>query len=96
MKSREDIDLMNPNELVAWFMMGSYLYYIEGTQIMSDPDFDYLVQRLKTNWDNSDHPNKKYITQSHLDASTGYDIPYPSIVKYASLSYIKELQNESR
>ncbi|OUU74720.1 MAG: hypothetical protein CBC29_06215 [Methylococcaceae bacterium TMED69] len=95
MKSKKEISEMPPNQLVSWFMMASYAYYIEGTSVMSDYDFDYLVERLKENWTQIDHPHKKHITESHLDAGTGYDIHYPMMVKFATLHYLRE-QNECR
>lgn len=81
MKSRADIDKMSPSQLVSWFMIGSYAYYKLGRQLMDDPEFDYLVNRLKKDWPNINHPHTKLIKKSHLEASTGYDIEYPNIVK---------------
>ena len=85
-----EIQDMSPNRLVSWFMMASYAYYVLGKPIMEDPSFDYLVQRLKDCYDEADHIHKKYITKGHLDAGTGYDIIYPSMVKGATKQYMKE------
>ena len=52
MKTTEDIKNMHPDALVSWFMIGSYAYYDLNKNVMSDYDFDYLVQRLKDEWDN--------------------------------------------
>ena len=56
---------------------------------MKDTTFDYLTKRLKREWKNTDHPHKALITHSHLNAATGYDIQYPTIVKYAALEYLR-------
>ena len=90
MISRQDVYSMTPNQLVSWFMISGYGYYIVSQRVMEDPDFDYLVERLKKHWDEIDHPHKKLITQSHLDAATAYDISYPTIVKYAHRSYLEK------
>ena len=88
MKTRDDIDAMTPNGLVSWFLIGCYAYYELSKPVMTDADFDYMVQKLKEEWDIADHPHKELITESHLDATTGYDIQYPNIVKYSTVGYI--------
>ena len=97
MKTYDDVAAMSPNMLVSWFMMASYAYYRLGdaTEIMTDQTFDYLVSRLKDVYDEADHPHKIHVTREHLEAGTGYDIVYPTIVKNAYASYVREY-NESR
>lgn len=85
-----DVNEMSPNKLVSWFMIGSYAYYRLGVRVMEDSDFDFLVQRLKASYNDVDHPHKKFITMEHLDAGTGYDIRFPTIVKHATHNYLKE------
>ena len=89
LKKKKDVKNMSPNELVSWFLMASYVYYDLGKRIMSDHVFDYLTNRLKENWDAADHSHKALINKSHLDATTGYDIKYPSIAKYSALEYLR-------
>ena len=91
MKTIIDIENMSPNQLVSWFMISSYAYYVVGGtgQVMDDLTFDVLVKRLKEKYDDADHPHKKFITPEHLDAGTGFDIPYPNIVKHAYYGYVK-------
>ena len=91
MKSRTDISRMSANQLVSWFMIGSYAYYRLGERVMEDQDFDFLVLRLKEEYDNADHYHKDYITEDHLNAGTGYDIKFPTIVKHAYYSYMREI-----
>ena len=90
MKSKEDINNMRPNQLVSWFLISSYAYYEISEPIMSDSTFDLLVERMKTHWEEIDHYHKYLITQSHLDAGTGYDIKFPEIVKYSTMAYLRE------
>ena len=88
MKTTEDIRNMHPNALVSWFMIGSYAYYDLNRSVMSDYDFDFLVKRLKDEWDNIDHPHKELITPTNLDSGSGYDIEFPSMVKGATVAYL--------
>lgn len=88
MKTRNDIDAMIPNQLVSWFLMGCYAYYTLSSPIMTDTDFDHMVEKLKEQWDNADHPHKELISKTHLDATTGYDIKFPNITKYSTQDYV--------
>ena len=85
-----EINEMSPNRLVSWFMIGSYAYYRLGKRVMEDSDFDFLVQRLKECYNQADHPHAKLITEEHLKAGTGYDIEFPTIVRYATRDYMQE------
>ena len=95
MKTKSDVEGMSPNQLISWFMIGSYAYYRLGDRVMEDPDFDYLVNRIKEHWAEIDHPHKELITESHLEAATAYDIKFPTIVKHAAWQYLKDFR-ESR
>ena len=94
MKTISDVSAMSPNQLVSWFMIASYAYYRLGgcdDQVMDDQTFDYLVQRLKENYDLAEHIHKKYITKENLEAGTGFDIDYPNMVIGAYRSYMREI-----
>lgn len=88
MKTTEEIKNMHPDALVSWFMIGSYAYYELDENVMSDYDFDFLVKRLKEEWDNINHPHKELIALTNLDSGSGYDINFPSMVKGATVSYL--------
>ena len=89
MKYQADIEAMTPNQLVSWFLIGSYAYYELGRPVMADQTFNNLSERLKQQYDKADHPHRHLITESHLNATTGYDIVYPGIVKYSTMNYIR-------
>ena len=97
MKTMTDVSEMTPNQLVSWFMIASYAYYRLGGdhQVMDDQTFDYLVERLKENYDLAEHIHKKHITKENLEAGTGFDIKYPNMVIGAYRSYMREY-NENR
>ena len=42
------------------------------------------------NWDNIDHPHKKYIPKENLEAQTGYNLEFPNIVKESALGWLEE------
>ncbi len=91
MKTVSDINAMPPNQLLSWFLIGSFVYYkLSNCRVMEDPTFDHLVKRLKEHWGEVDHYHKHLVTESHLDATTGYDIDYPKIVQYSAYQYLKE------
>ena len=92
MKTREEIRNMHPDALVSWFMIGSYAYYELNANVMSDYDFDFLVKRLKEEWDNINHPHKELITPTNLDSGSGYDIEFPSMVKGATVAYLNHIR----
>ena len=82
---------MHPNKLISWFMIASYAYYHLDLNVMSDYDFDYLVKRIIENWENIDHPHKKLIEKSNLDAGSGYDIDFPLMVRGATVDYLSRV-----
>ena len=81
---------MNQGQLVSWFLIASYAYYELGEPVMSDEEFDKLVERLTEEYDDIDHPHKHLITEDHLKATTGYDINFPTIVKDVARTIIHE------
>ena len=90
MKTTEEVREMNSSQLVSWFMMASYAYYQLDINLMSDYDFDFLVERLRNEWDNVDHPHKELIKKTNLDAGSGYDIDFPAIVRGAAADYLQK------
>ncbi len=81
---------MNQGQLVSWFLIASYAYYELGEPVMSDEEFDKLVERLAEEYDDITHPHKYLITEDHLNATTGYDINFPTIVKNVARTIINE------
>ena len=74
--------------IVAQWLIHSYLYYIKMTPIITDSDYDTLSKNLLNDWDSIEHPHKHLIDKSALTAGTGYyllDADYPLIVKSTAL-----------
>ena len=89
MKTVGDVKNMTKGQLVSWFMISGYAYYVVGQPLMTDPAFDFLVERLKSELPEIDHPHAKLITQTHLEACTGYDINYPKIAQYSTYELLR-------
>jgi len=83
------VDKLSPNRLLVWFLISSYCYYRLDDPIMRDKDFDYLTLRLKAAWSEVEHPHKHLVVEDNLNAATGFDIAYPTIVKHVAMGIIK-------
>ncbi len=81
---------MNQGQLVSWFLIASCAYYELGKPVMSDEEFDKLVERLAEEYDEITHSHKHLITEDHLKATSGYDINFPTIVKDVARTIINE------
>ena len=65
---------LRDGQLIAFYLMTSYLYYICDKSIMSDADYDTLCKRLHKQWNKVQHPHKRLIDRKALGAGTGYYI----------------------
>ena len=74
---------------IARYLMCAYAYYVEDDPLISDTEFDELGKYILEHYDAIDHPHKKYVTKSDLEAGT-YLGKYPSMVKGAVKSYRDE------
>ena len=75
---------------IAKYLMCAYAYYVEDNPLISDTEFDELSKYILKHYDAIDHPHKKYVTKSNLEAGT-YLGKYPSMVKGAVKSYRDEI-----
>lgn len=80
----------NPNMLIPYYLMHSYLYYVEDNPIVSDSEFDHICKMLLEKWDNVEHFHKHLINKDDLFAGTGYALEYPERVKYGAKHLLKE------
>ena len=60
--------------------MCAYAYYEEDSPLISDQEFDELGKHILEHWDAIEHPHKKLLDKSMLEAGT-YLGEYPEIVK---------------
>ena len=66
---------LSPNQLVAIYLMASYLYYHEDKNYMMDFEFDELCQYMHDNFDQLKEARLfKLIKKEHLKAGTGFHL----------------------
>lgn len=72
----------NPNALIPWFLMTSWLYYHRDISIISDTLYDWMCKELLVRWDTLEHRHKHLIDKGMLEAGTGFNLredDYPGI-----------------
>jgi hypothetical protein len=75
------VDRLSGGQLVAFYLMASYLYYKQDISLMRDDEYDRLCVRLDAEWDQIVHPHKVLIDRGALTAGTGYYVKkYPVMV----------------
>ena len=75
----------NPNMLVPYYLMFSYLYYEKDVSLIEDTEFDKLCQTLLEKYDNVEHMHKHLVSKESLTAGTGYDIVYTNMIKDSAM-----------
>ena len=75
----------NPNMLVPYYLMFSYLYYEKNVSLIEDTEFDKLCQTLLEKYDNVEHMHKHLVSKESLTAGTGYDIVYTNMIKDSAM-----------
>lgn len=77
----EEVCSKNPNMLVPYYLMLSYLYYELDQGLVSDEVFDRICKRLLERWEAIEHFHKHLIDFEALAAGTGYYLSFPLRVK---------------
>ena len=75
----------NPNMLVPYYLMFSYLYYEKNISLIEDTEFDKLCQILLEKYDSVEHMHKHLVSKESLTAGTGYDIVYTNMIKNSAM-----------
>lgn len=73
---------------VSWYLITSYLYYIESTSVISDQLYDELCEILLAGYEGITHPHFRLLDPTALAAATGYYLhewDYPQIVRQCAL-----------
>ena len=71
--------LTNPNMLVPYYLMHSYLYYEKAESLIDDHEYDEICKRLASEWTNITHWHKDLIDRQALQAGTGYQIQWSTM-----------------
>ena len=89
----------NPNMLVPYYLMHSYLYYVMNEPIIEDIEYDEICRELKEKWDSVNHYHKHLIDKQSLGAGTGYQLQYNKRIECASVTLLnksKEHENANK
>ena len=79
--------------LIPWYLMSSYLYYIQDISLLQDYEYDLLCKEIFERWDSLDHQHKGLLSKGNLQAGTGFtlrDEDYPNIAKNAAMQLARE------
>ncbi len=94
-----DVAALTSRQLVSYYLMASYLYYIKDVSAIPDTTFDQLCKRLLSEFETVDHPHKYLVSELDLEAGTGYrltDATFPLIVKSAAWQWLRVQQGEPK
>jgi len=80
----------NPNMLVPYYLMHSYLYYVMNEPIIEGTEYDEICRELKEKWDSVEHYHKHLIDKQSLGAGTGYELQYNKRIERASLALLNK------
>ena len=75
----------NPNMLIPYYLMFSYLYYEKNISLIEDGEFDDMCKTLLEKLDSLTHMHKHLVKKESLTAGTGYDIKYTNLIKDSAM-----------
>ena len=75
----------NPNMLIPYYLMLSYLYYEKDITLIDDTEFDQMCKTLLNKLDGLTHMHKDLVKKESLTAGTGYDIKYTEMIKDSAM-----------
>ena len=75
----------NPNMLIPYYLMFSYLYYEKNITLIDDTEFDQMCKTLLEKYDEVEHMHKHLVKKENLTAGTGYDIKYTNMIKDSAM-----------
>ena len=79
----------NPNMLIPYYLMLSYLYYEKDITLIDDTEFDQMCKTLLEKYDEVEHMHKPLVKKESLTAGTGYDIVYNNRIVSAAMALKK-------
>ncbi len=90
-----DVNTINPNRLISYYLMSSYLYYHEDKSVLSDNDFDIMCKRILEKWKEIKHPHKPLVKKKSLEAGTGYKIRrYTDLIIHSAMYWYDEYEKQ--
>tara|TARA_B100000941_G_scaffold177518_1_gene127124 strand:+ start:102 stop:395 length:294 start_codon:yes stop_codon:yes gene_type:complete len=76
----------NPNMLIPYYLMFSYLYYEKNISLIDDGEFDKMCRTLLEKYDDLEHMHKHLVSKGDLTAGTGYGIKYTEMIKSSAMT----------
>ena len=84
----------NPDMLVPWYLMTSYLYYKMDESVISDEEYDWICKELDKKWDEVEHQHKYFVDRDALSAGTGFQLrKYPARVEFAAKQLLDDCKD---
>lgn len=91
---------ITPDNLLRWVLMCSYLYYIRGESLISDNEFDSLIQMMKDKWEIINHEilyegslfKMNLICNENMQTGSFFNLKeedYPQQIQHAALRLLK-------
>jgi len=84
------LENLNINRLVPFYLMSCFLYYELDVNVLSDNDYNMVCKRLYNEFDSITHMHKYMLDKDSLKASTALGIKYTDMIKKASEIWYKE------
>lgn len=88
------IDKLNitSDNLVQWVLMCSFLYYVKEDSIISDSEFDSLIEMMKDKWEILNHRHLHLIAKETVKTNSLFNLKsedYPQIIQHSALRLLK-------
>ena len=84
----------NPNMLVPYYLIHSFLYYEKDDPIISDEEYDRICKMLYDAYDIVEHHHKHLIDKNSLLAGTGYHLQYNARIEGAATQLMTKVRNK--
>ena len=85
-----NIQELDKEKLVPYYLMSCFLYYEKHANVLSDPAFDQVCRRLDAEWDDIEHYHKDLIDREQLQAASGYAMDFPNRVRGAAMDWLTQ------
>ena len=85
----------NPNMLVPYYLIHSFLYYEKDDPIIGDEEYDRICKMLYDVYDTVKHHHKHLINKDSLLAGTGYHLQYNARIEGAAAQLTAKVRNKT-
>mgnify|MGYP001041508425 CR=1 FL=1 len=82
-------NIKSPDQCLRWWLVHSYLYYIEGTSLLDDNDWNTLGSWLKSSFNATTHAHRALVDIECVESTAFYIREYPNQIKYCARMLIR-------